>query len=94
MRAEAGRVYAQIIDGKCHVKFTDAELPEWNNDQCPAVDVTGSEPDVGDLWDGMKFEKPPAEAPKAVTKTKSEKLVDLLLSKGVLQQSDVDSLEG
>jgi len=58
MKAEVGRVYAQIQRGKCHWLFSAEELPEWNNNQCPAIDVTGNVPEVGDDWDGATFNKP------------------------------------
>lgn len=58
--AQDGRMYAQIINGKCHWIFTKAELPEWNGDQIQTVDVTGSVPTVGDAWDGAAFVPPPA----------------------------------
>lgn len=69
MRAEQGRTYAQIVGGKCHWIFTAAELPEWNNDQVPAVDVTGNVPSVGDLWDGAVFSSPPPPPPVVLTCT-------------------------
>ena len=44
MKAQPGRLYAQIIAGRVHALFTLAELPEWNNDQVPAVDITDLAP--------------------------------------------------
>ena len=55
MIAIEGRTYAQIQNGICWWIFTSAELPEWNNDDCPAVDVTDNVPNVGDTWDGQAF---------------------------------------
>ena len=50
-----GRVYMAIMRGRAHWRFTSEQLPEWNNNDCPAVDVTGNEPNIGDVWDGNTF---------------------------------------
>jgi hypothetical protein len=50
-----GRVYMQILRGRAHWRFTSAQLPEWNDNNAPAVDVTGNEPNIGDVWDGNTF---------------------------------------
>lgn len=43
MIAEPCHTYAQIIDDVIGWKFTSNELPEWNNDDAPAIDITGRE---------------------------------------------------
>lgn len=53
--ATPGRVYAHVQSNRCHWKFTSAQLPEWNENQFEAVDVTGNEPNVGDVWNGSVF---------------------------------------
>jgi hypothetical protein len=53
--ATPGRVYAHVQRNRCHWKFTSAQLPEWNENQFEAVDVTGNEPNVGDVWNGSVF---------------------------------------
>jgi hypothetical protein len=60
MKAEIGRRYALIQDGRCHWKFDTSTLPEWH-DGLLAVDITNlfPEPDEGDLFDGVTFSKPP-----------------------------------
>jgi hypothetical protein len=55
MKAVPGRVYANVQHGRCHWKFTSAQLPEWNENHFEAVDVTGNEPDVGDVYSGGVF---------------------------------------
>lgn len=47
MKAELGRTYAQILFGKVHCIFTLDELPEWNENDIMAVDVTENIPIVG-----------------------------------------------
>lgn len=39
-KALPGRTYAQIVDGRVRWIFTIDELPEWNDDQAPAIDIT------------------------------------------------------
>ena len=63
MQAEEGITYAQILNGKCHWIFTGADLPEWNEAQITAVDITGQSVEIGDLWDGNTFSAPPALPP-------------------------------
>jgi hypothetical protein len=53
--AQEGRVYAQVLRGKCHWKFTKAELPFWEETGFTVVDVTGNEPEIGDDFDGVTF---------------------------------------
>lgn len=57
MKAENGRIYAQVVNGRFHWRFTAAELPEWNNDDCPAIDITDltPQPEVGWVWNGVSF---------------------------------------
>lgn len=65
MQAQDGRTYAQIAHGKVHWIFTKAELPEWNNDMCPAVDITDLDPrpEIGWGYDGTAFTAPVVEYP-------------------------------
>ena len=60
MEAQDGRIYAQIVRGTVHWQFTNNELPEWNNDMCPAVDITDLSPQPGIGWgyDGVSFSPP------------------------------------
>lgn len=101
MKAENGRTYAQIVGGKCHLTFTVSELPEWadateqpgNPYTIYAVDVTGTVPNAGDLWDGVKFTAPPAPpvlAPADRPVTASDVLA-ALIAKGVITQADVNT---
>ena len=55
MKAIPGRVYAYVQNGRCHWKFTSVELPEWNENNLFAVDVTGKEPNIGDVYNGTTF---------------------------------------
>ncbi len=57
MEAIEGRLYAQIVDNKVHWIFTSDELPEWNNEMCPAVDITdlNPRPEIGWGYDGSVF---------------------------------------
>jgi hypothetical protein len=59
MIAQPNKTYAQILNNQCHWIFTAADLPEWNNDHCPAVDVTGDIPNIGDIWNGSSFDPAP-----------------------------------
>lgn len=60
-KAQAGRIYAQIQNGRCHWIFTadgigdTGKLPEYNEHQIQVVDVTGNVPNVGDDWTGAAF---------------------------------------
>jgi hypothetical protein len=51
MIAQQNRIYAQIIWDKVHWIFTKNELPEWNNDMCPAIDITDMTPMPEIGWD-------------------------------------------
>ena len=44
MIAEQNKIYGQIINDKLHWVFTINELPEWNNDMCPAVEIQDLNP--------------------------------------------------
>lgn len=56
--ADIGRTYAMIKQNICIAIFTRDTLPEWNNDMCPAVDVTGNIPKIGDIYNGVNFVTP------------------------------------
>lgn len=60
MIADQGKTYAQILNSKVHWIFTSEELPEWNEEQCPAVDITDMtpQPQVGWSYDGDVFSEP------------------------------------
>jgi hypothetical protein len=55
-----GRVYAQIVENKVHWVFDKSKLPEWNNDHCPAIDITDLDPRPQQGWDydGVNFTAP------------------------------------
>lgn len=59
MVAEENKIYAQILNNKVHWIFTKKELPEWNNDMCPAIDITDVDPkpQEGDDYIDGKFIK-------------------------------------
>lgn len=60
MQATPGKTYAHIRDGVVQALFTSAQLPEWNNDMYPCVEVPdGVTVAVGYLYDGETFEPPP-----------------------------------
>lgn len=66
MIAIPGRVYAHVQRGRCHWKFTSVQLPEWNENQFEAIDVTGNEPNIGDVYAGGVF-SPYVPTPEEVT---------------------------
>lgn len=57
MRAQTGRIYAQIIRDKIWWIFTESELSEWNADQILTVDITDLSPlpQVGDPYPALNF---------------------------------------
>ena len=61
MKAEHGRTYAQVIDGRCHWLFTIDDLPEWNEDDFTVVDVTDNIPSIGSIYNGATFSSPPSQ---------------------------------
>ena len=102
MQAQDGRTYAQIAHGKIHWLFTASELLEWNNDMCPAVDVTDIEPKplVGYLYDGGLFREPvpevivsnlivsPRQIRKALTDAGYREVVELSVANGTQELKD------
>lgn len=54
-KAQAGKTYAVIQDGRCHWIFSSVELPEWNEGHIQVVEVTDNVPNVGDDWNGSAF---------------------------------------
>lgn len=63
MKAQPGRQYAQIVQGRCNWVFTQDMLPEWNPEHFEALDVTGSDVRPGDLWDGAGWTRPAPPPP-------------------------------
>jgi hypothetical protein len=60
MQAIPGKTYAHVVDGVVRALFTSAELPEWNNEMYPCVEVpNGVTVAGGHLYDGETFEAPP-----------------------------------
>ena len=57
-KAQQGKTYAQVLNGKCNWIFTVADLPEWNDSSITVVDVTGQVVNVGDSYDGATFHAP------------------------------------
>lgn len=54
-KAQVGKIYAQIVNGRCHKVFTITDLPEWNSSQLEVVEVIGISPTEGDIWNGTIF---------------------------------------
>lgn len=64
MKAEIGKRYAQIVDGRVHWTFTQAELSEWQDDAFGVVDVTNQpEVVVGYVHRGGATFNPPLAPP-------------------------------
>lgn len=65
MKALPGRTYAQLLAGRVHWLFTIDELPEWNDAQCPAVDITdlNPRPTIGAYYAGGTFYPDPGPRP-------------------------------
>lgn len=40
MKAEIGKRYAQIINGRVHWTFTSTDLPEWQDTAFQVIDIT------------------------------------------------------
>lgn len=78
MKAEPGRRYAQVINGRCHWVFTEVELPEWQDSAFIVVDVTDQPRiEVGYLYRGKdEFIAPPPSPPEPQRKTIVEQLID------------------
>lgn len=49
MKADPGKTYAQVVDGRVRWLFTADTLPEWNERTLVAIDVTGT-PGVAPGW--------------------------------------------
>lgn len=84
-KAEAGRTYAVIQDGKAHWIFTKEQLPEWN-DEMQVVDITGVQPQPLEGWDydGTAFSPPATPVPD--TTARAEEI------RARLTQIDIDSV--
>ena len=90
MKAEIGKRYAQIFNGKCHWKFDITTLPEWQDSAFQVVDITGMnpEPAEGDIYDGVMFvtpSAPPGPSPEELAeqqrKSARQAVLDALLDK-------------
>lgn len=57
-KAQQGKTYAQVLNGKCNWLFTAVDLPEWNDSSITVVDVTGQTINIGDSYDGTAFHAP------------------------------------
>lgn len=90
MRAEQGKTYAQILNGKCHWIFTAEDLPEWNDDHILVVDVTGDIPSIGDVFLGGVFEPVETVQPPAPMHCSRRQGRLALLANGLLD--DVEAL--
>jgi hypothetical protein len=90
MEAVAGRIYAQIINGKFQWKFTQAELPEWADDAFEVVDITDMNPmpTEGDTWNGVEFVTPvqPAQVSHIPSSVSMRQARLALLQAGYLDQ--------
>lgn len=84
--AQQGKIYAQVIDGKCHWLFTAQELPEWNENDITVVDVSGQGVEVGDLWNGVTFSKPAPVVPAVPEVVTMRQARLALLQTGLLAQ--------
>ena len=73
MKAEIGKTYALVQDGKAHQIFTIAELPEWH-DGLEVIDVTGLSVSGGDSYGNGGFYKPPLPSLPEVAAAKLAKL--------------------
>ena len=92
MRAEPGKRYALIQNGRCHYTFDIATLPEWH-DGLQVVDITDlpREPDEGDLYDGVTFSKPPAPPAPASRASGNAELVNALIKKGIITRGEIEA---
>lgn len=63
-RAQPGRLYALIQDGRVHQIFDSQTLSCWN-DALPVIDITdlAAQPGIGDYWRHGKFWVDPGPAP-------------------------------
>jgi hypothetical protein len=87
MKAELGKRYAIIQNGRCHWKFDITTLPVWH-DGLHVVELGTPEPDEGDLFDGVTFSKP---APLAPEVDSVEALRRALVRKGILTDVEIDA---
>jgi hypothetical protein len=76
-----GRVYAQILNDKVHWVFDSTKLPEWNEKQCLAIDITNINPKPEEGWnyDGVNFSKPVPDINAAWDRLRE--LRDIIISK-------------
>lgn len=92
MKATRGKRYGQIRDGRVHWIFTADDLPEWNNDQVPAVEIPdGVTVEAGDVFDGTafrKYEKPKADKRRDVDVSLAQQLSEDVTYKGRIFQAD------
>jgi hypothetical protein len=78
-KAQQGRKYAQVIDGKVRWLFDAEALPEWKDDAFLVVDVTEMDhPKEGDAWTGTAFTRP--TAPMVVPqKSEAQRIVEAII---------------
>lgn len=78
MQAQDGRIYAQIIDGRFHWQFTQADLPEWADDAFGVVDITDMSPmpTVGLEYIDAAFVFPPSPIPDTAAQVFSKAQID------------------
>lgn len=67
-KAQAGKTYAQVVNGRCHKVFTAIDLPEWNENDITVVDVTGNVPNEGDVHNGGSSFSPYTPSPEELAK--------------------------
>jgi hypothetical protein len=97
MRAEPGRIYAEIENGAVRWVFTSEQLPEWNEKQISVVDVTDFDPPVRE-HDRLQSGKhtPASEIPEVkkriIDDDRDVKRFDLVTFKGHRFQADRESL--
>jgi hypothetical protein len=61
MKAEENKIYALVQGDRCHLLFSKEQLPEWNENDIIAVDVTDMNVSIGDCYCDGVFSKPVKE---------------------------------
>jgi hypothetical protein len=96
-QAQPGRTYALLVRGRVHCFFTREELPFWNEEQTPAIDITDADPRpaIGDHYIDGKFVAGgtlPAERKVAADTQRDELRYSPVAFKGHVFQVDRESL--